>query len=73
MKTNTKLNTKLKELRTRHRWTQQDVAYMVGMSAADVSRLENLRIKAYPSQTHRIAALFTVDVKDLFREDGEAR
>ncbi len=46
MKTNTKLNTKLKELRTRHRWTQQDVAYMVGMSAADVSRLENLRIKA---------------------------
>ncbi len=61
------------ELRRRGRGLSQNaLAQIAKVHPSDVSRIENLRVRAYGCQAERISEVLQVRVEELFLEDGTA-
>ena len=59
---------RIKKERLKRGWTQQELAHFSGLSAADVSRIENGILKPYPSQALRLARLLRIQPEELQQE-----
>lgn len=57
--------TKLFVERRRRGWSQQTLAHLAGLQAADVSRIETGRLQPYPSQAERLARVLGIGIEDL--------
>ena len=57
--------TKMKFKRQEMKLSQQAVGYLSGVSAADVSRIENVRMKPYESQADRIGKVLKLSPAEL--------
>ena len=58
---------RIKAERLQRDWSQQTLAHRAGMAVADISRIENGRLRPYPGQTKRLARALGLDAGDLLK------
>lgn len=58
----------LKKERLNRSLTQQELAVKVGMSYADISRIENGRLIPYPGHIKRLSNFFEISEDELLKE-----
>ena len=59
------MTTRMKAERLRRGWNQTVLAAKVGMSAADISRIESGRARPYPGQADRLAKVLKLAASRL--------
>lgn len=62
-----RLGRRIRQLRSKHGWTQQQLADMTGIGRVHVSELENGKREAGLRMLERIADTFEISVSDLLR------
>jgi len=61
---------KLKEIRTERGLSQLKLSFLTGIQPADISRIENDRLRPFPSWRSRLAKVLGELETDLFPENG---
>ena len=56
---------KAKVERLRRGWTQTDLGHFAGMSAADISKIENGYLRPFPRQAARLADALGIEATEL--------
>lgn len=60
------LASKLKEIRTKKGFTQEELAYQSGLSLSQIARIETMKINPTVSTIFQIARTLKINVGDLF-------
>ena len=60
---------RVKSERLRRRWSQTVLAYHAGLSASDVSRIENGVQRPYPKQAMALAQALDIELGELLDDD----
>jgi transcriptional regulator with XRE-family HTH domain len=66
-----KIGIKLRQLRDKHGYTQDQIAEIVDMSQGNYSKLESDKYESFPGEILPIlASLYGVEIKDLLQNDS---
>lgn len=57
---------KLKEIRAKRKYTQEDLAYESGLSLSQIARIETCKINPTVSTIFKIVRTLKVDLKEIF-------
>ncbi|PGW30415.1 transcriptional regulator [Bacillus cereus] len=67
------LENRVRELRARFRWTQQDLADAIGVTRQTIGLIEKGDYSPSVTMSLKIAAVFQVTVEEVFYLKGEER
>jgi transcriptional regulator with XRE-family HTH domain len=63
-----KFGARLRTLRRKRKWSQEELAYRIGMDVSYLSELENGKKEPCLTRIHRIAKGFGLSISELLRD-----